>query len=67
MNNPALWRFDPKKHVIPADQIETKVVENDQWKNLHSNSWCPIPFNTIRYLPSLVSLKLVIFPIHPIL
>ena len=36
-----LWKFDPKKHVIPADQIETKVVENEHWKNLHSNSWWP--------------------------
>ena len=51
-NENGLWRFDPKKHVIHADQIETKVVENDQWKNLHSKSWCPIPFNTISWHPS---------------
>ena len=25
-NENGLWRFDPKKHVVPADQIETKVV-----------------------------------------
>ena len=29
-NTDGLWRFDPKKHVIPADEIETKVVDEEK-------------------------------------
>tara|TARA_R110002074_G_scaffold364092_2_gene537482 strand:+ start:953 stop:2236 length:1284 start_codon:yes stop_codon:yes gene_type:complete len=37
---------------VHADDIVTKVVENEKWKNLHSKSWCPVPFNTISWHPS---------------
>ena len=39
-------------HVVHADDIGSKVIEDDKWKNLHSKSWCPIPFNTISWHPT---------------
>jgi MoaA/NifB/PqqE/SkfB family radical SAM enzyme len=50
MNNPTDINKD--KFIIPAEDIVTKVVEDDNWKNLHSKSWCPVPFNTISWHPS---------------
>mgnify|MGYP003651600757 CR=1 FL=1 len=38
--------------VVHSDDIVTKVVENEKWKNLHSKSWCAVPFNTISWHPS---------------
>jgi MoaA/NifB/PqqE/SkfB family radical SAM enzyme len=42
----------PNKFFIPAEKIETKVKETELWNNLHSKSWCPVPFNTISWHPS---------------
>ena len=42
----------PERWVAHADDLKTKVKENDKWKNLHSPSWCPVPFNTISWHPS---------------
>ena len=50
MNNPT--DINKQKFIIPAKDIVTKVVEDDTWKNLHSKSWCPVPFNTISWHPS---------------
>jgi len=42
----------PEKWVVDADDIDSKVIENNNWKNLHSKSWCPVPFNTISWHPT---------------
>tara|TARA_B110001454_G_C12707900_1_gene429411 strand:- start:272 stop:1561 length:1290 start_codon:yes stop_codon:yes gene_type:complete len=35
-----------------ADDLDINVKEDGKWKNLHSKSWCPVPFNTISWHPS---------------
>ena len=42
----------PERWVVHHDNAGTTVKENDKWKNLHSPSWCPVPFNTISWHPS---------------
>jgi MoaA/NifB/PqqE/SkfB family radical SAM enzyme len=37
---------------IPAHEANTTVKENETWNNLHSPSWCPVPFNTISWHPT---------------
>ena len=40
------------KEIVHSDELDLKSKENSTWKNLHSKSWCPIPFNTISWHPS---------------
>ena len=42
----------PERWVVHHDNAGTTVKENKKWKNLHSPSWCPVPFNTISWHPS---------------
>lgn len=47
----------PDRYVVHSDDLNIKSKENDTealngWKNLHSPSWCPVPFNTISWHPS---------------
>jgi len=42
----------PAHWVSHADDVNTKVVEDEKWNNLHSDTWCPVPFNTISWHPT---------------
>ena len=47
----------PERYIVHSDDLNIKSKENDTeapngWKNLHSPSWCPVPFNTISWHPS---------------
>jgi|TARA_B110000908_G_C10257943_1_gene456951 MoaA/NifB/PqqE/SkfB family radical SAM enzyme len=42
----------PAHWVTHANDVNTNVVEDEKWNNLHSDSWCPVPFNTISWHPT---------------